>query len=301
MSLAGRLFCRNAAKSDYERDKNLKAPTNVTAIVNVDYVGNKDPYNMLDVYYPNGTSEKLPVIVSIHGGGYVYGTKEIYKYYCMFLAQQGFTVVNFNYHLAPDWKFPAPLHETNLVLDWMCAHADKYYMDIDRVFLVGDSAGAQICSQYTAIATNPAYARYFNFQVPTDIHIRAIALNCGLYRTCIQEARENRDWQMVGLLTDYYGKNPEANYRNYQEMIDVLGHITENYPPTFVMTSYYDFLRHNAAPMADFLSSKGIDTTLKCYGTEETRYMEHVCHVNMNLEEAKEINRDECCFFREYM
>ena len=64
---------------------------------------------------------------------------------------------------------------------------------------------------------------------------------------------------------------------------------------------YYDFLKENAKPMYDFLTDKGIACVQKCYGTEDKKYMAHVCHVNMNLEEAKEINQDECAFFRKYM
>ena len=55
------------------------------------------------------------------------------------------------------------------------------------------------------------------------------------------------------------------------------------------MTAYYDFLKEKAEPMYEFLKSKGVDAEWKCYGSEETKYMQHVCHVNMNLEEAKQI------------
>ena len=48
----------------------------------------------------------LPVILNVHGGGWVYGTKDVYLRYCLFLAQQGFAVVDMNYHLAPKKRFP---------------------------------------------------------------------------------------------------------------------------------------------------------------------------------------------------
>lgn len=74
MSFAGFLFKTLAAKGDAKRDSTLTEPQDVTAVKNIDYVGKQDFYNLLDVYYPQGTKEKLPVIVSVHGGGYVYGT-----------------------------------------------------------------------------------------------------------------------------------------------------------------------------------------------------------------------------------
>lgn len=181
MSLTAKMFRMGAGRADAKRDANLVEPEDVTAVYDINYAGNADRYNLLDVYYPKDTEGLLPVIVSIHGGGYVYGTKEIYKFYGMYIAEQGFTFVNFNYHLAPEEKFPTQLTEANMVLEWMTEHANEYHMDLNNVFLVGDSAGAQMASQYAAIATNADYAKLFPFRVPEEIKIRAIGLNCGMY------------------------------------------------------------------------------------------------------------------------
>lgn len=296
MSFAGFLFGKMAGKSDARRDATLKEPEDVAAIRDLNYAGNEDTYNMLDVYLPKDATGELPVIVSIHGGGYVYGTKEIYKFYGMFMAQQGFVFVNFNYHLAPKAKFPAQLRETNMVMEWMVSHASKYHMDLNHIFMVGDSAGAQMLSQYATIYSNSEYARLFDFTIPKEIVICAIALNCGMY-DFKAEIKGSMAKMSKSLARDYFGTQPEK----LGEIIDVLGHITKNYPPSYIMTSYHDFLRENAEPMYQFLTSKGIDTEWKCYGTQEQIYMAHVCHVNMNLEEAKQINRDECDFFRRHM
>ena len=296
MSFTGFLFVKMAGKADAKRDATLREPENVTAVRDLNYAGNQDVYNTLDVYFPKDVTGPFPVIVSIHGGGYVYGTKEIYKFYGMFLAQQGFAFVNFNYHLAPKAKFPTPLRETNLVMQWMVAHAQEYHMDLDHVFMVGDSAGAQLLSQYAAIYSNPEYAGLFDFTIPKEITIRAIALNCGMYDFSA-EIEGTMAKMSKGLYRDYFGKDPEA----FGPMVDVLSHITGAYPPSYIMTASHDFLRANAEPMYELLKSKGIDTEWKCYGTEEQQYMAHVCHVNMNLEEAKQINRDECDFFRRHM
>ncbi len=288
MSFQGFMFKVMAGRSDKKRDANLVEPADVISYKDIPYVANGDKYNLLDVYRPKDAEGKLPVIVSIHGGGYVYGTKEIYKHYGMYLAQQGFVFVNFNYHLAPKHKFPTPLVEANLVMEWLVEHAEEYDFDINNVFVVGDSAGAQLLSQYATIHTNPEYEKLFPFQTPKEVQIRAIALNCGIYKMDAVD--------MGGLKTDYFTKNPEQ----FGEMLDVVGHITEAYPPTYVMTSYYDFLKENAKPMYELLKEKGISTEWKCYGTEGQEYMGHVCHVNMNLKEAKEINQDECNFFRKF-
>ena len=299
MSFTGVAFRILAGYGDKKRDKKLVAPEDVTVLKDIAYAdGGK--YNLLDVYYPKDTTGKLPVIVSIHGGGYVYGTKEVYYHYGMYLAQQGYTVVNFNYHLAPKHKFPTQLGEINQVFCWIRDNAEKFHMDINNVFVVGDSAGAQLNSHYSAIYSNPEFASLFDFNVPSEIKIRAIALNCGMYAldgSDMKETSEKSGMDTNGLMNDYLGKTRPAKL---MEQIDVLGHITSAFPPAYIMTAEYDFLKEKAEPMYDFLTAKGVPCEWKKYGEAEQKYMAHVFHVNMNLEEAKQCNQDEIAFFKKY-
>ena len=102
--------------NDKVRDEGLTEPENIVKIKDLAY-GN-DPEQVLDLYYPSGTGSALPAIVSVHGGGYVYGDKDLYRFYCMSLAQRGFAVVNFSYRLAPGYRFPAQLNDVNAVMQF---------------------------------------------------------------------------------------------------------------------------------------------------------------------------------------
>lgn len=290
MSLQSVLFNLNASISDYKRDKAIPLPSGLTECRNISY-GSHGKWSLLDVCYPDGTTESLPTIVSIHGGGYVYGTKEIYRRYGLDLASRGFAFVNFNYRLAPKWKFPTPLWDTNAVMEWICKNAARYHLDPGRIILVGDSAGAQLASQYAAIAVNPDYAALFNMTVPA-ITIRALGLNCGMYDPV--EFCKGTD---NSLARDYLGRNPSLD----DPRLHVLDAITEKYPPAYLATSYGDFLKDNAQPMYDHLVSKGIDAQWKCYGAEGETAVGHVFHVTITLPEAIQCNDDECAFFRSYI
>ena len=292
MSLAALMFRLSASRNDKKRDAPLRAPESVSALCDINYMGNRDPYNNLDIYTPKEAAGPLPVVVSVHGGGYVYGTKEVYRYYGMFWATLGYAFVNFNYHLAPRAKFPAQLGELNAVMEFLCRHAEEYGLDLNNVFMVGDSAGAQMLSQYAAIVTNPDYAALFPFSVPGGFALRAVGLNCGMYRLLPRAEEENN-----GIMRDYLGKD----LHKYGAMLQVLEHVTGDYPPAFLMTAANDFLREEAEPMSRFLAEKGVETVCRCYGRPEQDYMAHVCHVNMNLEEAKEINREQSGFFRKHL
>lgn len=290
MSLQGIRFRINATLSDRKRDAAIPLPTGITECRNVSY-GPNGKYSLLDVYFPDGTNTPLPTIVSIHGGGYVYGSKEIYRRYGMDMARRGFTFVNFNYRLAPKWKFPKPLNDTNAVMEWISHNAPYYHIDPHRLILVGDSAGAQLASQYAAIYANPDYAATFPIKVP-DITIRALGLNCGMYNL-----PEKLSLPREGIYLDYFGRKFSAQDPRCQ-VLDAIG---ENYPPAFLTTACHDFLRENAEPMYRFLSEKGVPCQWKCYGSEEDETIGHVFHINILLPESVQCNDDAAEFFRKYI
>ena len=285
MSLESLLFNIGAKRSDKKRDAAIPLPTGVTEHRDISY----GP-EMLDVYYPEGTQKPLPTIVSIHGGGYVYGTKELYRRYGMDMARRGFAFVNFNYRLAPKAQFPAPLEDTNKVLQWICQNAKQYHLDPERLFLVGDSAGAQLASQYAAIHTNPQYGALFGLEDP-GVRILAVGLNCGMY-----DLKANSK-KRTGINLDYFGRKLPAT----DPRLAVLENITKAYPPAFVTTGWYDFLRDAAEPMAAHLREKGIPVQCRCYGTAESKAVGHVFHVNILLSEAVQCNDDTAAFFRKYL
>lgn len=90
-------------KGDAIRDAGNTTPADVERHDNILY-GSDPKWQILDVYRPKNHAGKLPVIISYHGGGWVYGTKEVYQWYCMSLAQRGFAVINYTYRLAPEFK-----------------------------------------------------------------------------------------------------------------------------------------------------------------------------------------------------
>lgn len=294
MSTASDDIRKNFKKSDDARDAGLSTPTDIVRHDDIVY-GEDKKWQILDVYRPkNEEGKKLPVIVSVHGGGWVYGDKEVYQFYCMNLAQRGFAVVNFSYRLAPENKFPAPIEDTNLVFSWVLNHADEYGFDIQHIFAVGDSAGAHILGLYTAACTNPKYAAEYKFKIPQGFAPTAIALNCGQYEISVNG--KITDEQVRLLMTDLL---PEQGDEKELGLINVCSHITENYPPAFVMTSSGDFLRGQAPIMAERLASCNVPFIYRFYGDGEHR-LGHVFHCDIKSEDARLCNDEECNFFREF-
>ena len=289
MTFQALMFRLGAGINDRKRNNATEHPKGVVFHKDIAYSG-FGKYSLLNVYYPEGAEGPLPTIVSIHGGGYVYGSKEVYHHYCADLARRGFAVVNFNYRLAPKWKFPAPLEDTNKVMQWLIARAKQYHMDPERIFIVGDSAGAQLASQYAAIWANPGYAAHF-FKVQ-PVKILALGLNCGMYD--VQELVKSGE---KGLQNDYLPKDKNPDDPRF----NVAGAIGPNYPPAHITTACHDFLRANAEPMCAFLNGKGIEAQWKCYGTEAQQHIGHVFHVDIRNPEATVCNDEQCAFFRKFL
>lgn len=203
---------------------------------------------VLDVYRPkNAEGKALPVIVSVHGGGWVYGDKELYQYYCMSLAQRGFAVVNFTYRLAPEYQFPAPVEDTNSVLGWVLDNKEKYGMDEKKIFAVGDSAGAQILSLYADICTNEECAAEYELKIPEGLSIKAVALNCGQY------SMENPADMTRQLMEEYL---PETGTEEELRRLSSYLYVTEKFPPAYIMTAEEDFLGDQAPIMYQKLKEK---------------------------------------------
>jgi acetyl esterase/lipase len=277
-------------EGDTIRDAGLTSPEDVERFDNIVY-GEDAKWQIMDVYRPkNRAGEKLPVIVSIHGGGWVYGDKERYQYYCMSLAQQGFAVVNFTYRLAPEFKFPAPLEDANLVFGWILEHAAEYGMDTDHIFGVGDSAGAHQLGLYANLLTNPDYAARFDFKAPAGLKLAGIALNCGAYDIDISNPT---DMTTGPLMKDYL---PNQGSPEELDMINVVNHVTKDFPPTFYMTCTGDFLLTQAPLLGKALLDNTVPHEFRFFGDADHE-LGHVFHCNMKMEEAHQCNKEECDFF----
>lgn len=276
------------AQNDFFRDRNLCTPRDVERFEDIRYVeGSQGEWHLMDIYRPKNVPFVLPTIVSVHGGGYFYGNKELYRHYCMGLAQLGFGVVNFNYRVAPEYYFPAPLEDVNSVLTYLEEHGVEYGLDVHNLFMVGDSAGAQIASQYAAILSNPEYAARFDFTVP-ELRILGLGLNCGMY-----DLPSHPDPVMQDYLGDLFGSDDPR--------LDVLSAIDDRYPPSYLISSYEDFLLSQCEPMAQLLRSRGVDADYKIYGRPGDFRVGHVFHVNMRTPEGKDANWDQTQFFRRHM
>ena len=294
--IASRKIRHNYASMDRKRDAGQTTPADITRYDDILY--GKDQrlkkWQLLDVYRPkaaveaDGSLKKLPVIISVHGGAWVYGDKSKYQFYCMRLAQRGFAVINFSYRLAPEAKFPSSMQDTEAVFQWACDNAAQYGFDTENFFAVGDSAGGHLLALYTDALTNKDYSKQFDFLKDKAMTLRGVALNCGKYTMDDTEPK-------FRLLRSGY--LPNKGTPEEVHMLDAAAHVTGDFPPTFIMTCEGDFLKDQAAVIKKSLDAAGVKNELHCYGNAE-QPLWHVFHCDPKLTEAVVCNDEECNFFR---
>lgn len=110
----------------------------------------------LRVYRAAGTPAQLvtPVVVFIHGGGWVIGDLDSHDSICRSLANQtSATVIAIQYRLAPEHRFPVPLEDCLAAIRYIASQALELKIDPMRALIAGDSAGGNMA---TVLANDPA-------------------------------------------------------------------------------------------------------------------------------------------------
>jgi acetyl esterase/lipase len=108
----------------------------------------------LDLYVRQDPAEPMPTVMFVHGGGWTRGSKEQATLAVFSYLDIGLNVVNVEYRLA---QAPAAVEDCTCALRWMAQHAVEYGIDVHRLVVAGDSAGAQLAM---TIAMSPASERF---------------------------------------------------------------------------------------------------------------------------------------------
>lgn len=112
-----------------------------------------DPDVPIRIYRPVGTSERLPTILHIHGGGFIAGdAAQNEGVHRPLAADLSCCIVSVNYRLAPETPYPGPLEDCYAALDWIMHNAEDIGVDSSRVGLMGESAGGGLAAALALLA-----------------------------------------------------------------------------------------------------------------------------------------------------
>ena len=124
---------------------------------NLSYVTNGHPRQTLDLYLPtppavrtwekppaNGYQTKLPLVIWIHGGAFLVGSKD--DTVPLELLPQGYAVASIGYRVSSDAKFPAQVEDCKAAIRWLRANAARFALDPERFAIFGESAGGYLAA-----------------------------------------------------------------------------------------------------------------------------------------------------------
>ena len=249
-----------------------QTPPEVEMIKDIPYVDDGNLYHRLDVFYPKDTASnaKLPVIIDIHGGGWMYATKDLNEYYCRALADRGFVVFSISYRLVPDVTVIEQIQDSMLALMWISENMQSYPCDCDNIMLTGDSAGGQL-ALYSAVLAQSTELREIFETVDPHIDIDALLLTSPVP----DMARGMLAFYTKSLWGKDYKNKPTYKYMNADAIIDYA-----KLPPTYLITSSGDIVAHSqTVATAKLLQEKGVQCTLKDYKRYNGKILPHVFSV----------------------
>lgn len=282
-------------------------PSTVTSFRDVPYLPD-DPDARLDVFVPTSAftrEETLPTVVWMPGGAWVAGSKDEWSPYFMVLAEQGFAVVGVEYTRAPAKTYPTALTQIDAALRYVREHAGRFRLDPERIVLAGDSAGAQITSQYIAGLDDRSYAARSGFaaSLPQEV-LKGAVLYCGIYDFdryfgapgIIGYGTRVATWAYTGEKATGMDANPAL------EEMSTIRHLSDRFPPAFISGGNGDPLTDlQSKPLAETLKAKGVPVTTLFFPDDHQPELGHEYQFNLDLEAGQRALRESVAFLHDVL
>ena len=196
-----------------------------------------------DLYLP-ARRDKLPVVLTIHGGGWANRSRDDMADISRKLTRHGFAVFNINYRFAPRYTYPAQLHDVQQAFRWIAANANRYRLDPERINTWGYSSGAHLAALAGArndVAGLPRVRAVVAGGIPSDL----------------------RKYSDSPIVMRFMGDDRDAMPERYAEASPAF-HVSPQHPPVFLYHGKLDLLvtPDQATDYFDALQSAGVDAEL---------------------------------------
>lgn len=268
-------------------------PDGVDTRIGVPYrIGDQDA--LLDVFRPAGVREPLPLVVWVHGGAWVAGDKYDVAPYLAILAGTGRCVgVGLNYTRGPAGVHPLAIRQINDAFEFLTDQADRFGIDPTRIVLAGDSAGAQLASQFAAMVTEPTFAAEVGIApVVSCGRLRGVLLHCGVYDlTRLGELTGLLGWAYDKIVWAYTGRRGLADNVAAAQM-STINTVTAAFPPTLITGGNGDALTATQSrPMADRLAALSVPVRTHFYPADRNPALGHEFQFDLDSEAGQEVLR----------
>ncbi|MBW2651913.1 MAG: alpha/beta hydrolase [Deltaproteobacteria bacterium] len=234
-------------------------PEEIAKVENLNIAGSEVQIP-LRIYTPEGSSP-FPILVFMHGGGWVTGNLDTCDNICRFLANRvGCIVISVDYRLAPKHKFPAAVEDVYSAVQWVAENVTRINGDPNRIAVGGVSAGGNLAA-VVCLMSKHQNGPSLVFQLLAFPATNLASLETDSYR----------DFGKGYGLTKSHVKWFRKQYLNSEDdrknpyVSPLLADDLTGLPPALIITGKYDVARDDGKAYATRLKQEGVSVRYKCF------------------------------------
>ena len=217
--------------------KNFVFPDEIKKIADIQYSNSKTD-NVFDLYFPRASKKaKLPVIIYVHGGGYVSGNKKYNQKFCNEYARHDFAVACINYRkINTETEFIDSLSDVYSAILYIQNFAkDMPFLDVDNLILMGDSAGGHLASLIACVNASDKLRKLYGYA--HKLNIKACVFHSSVF-----EIFKFRFLPTPNSIKQLFLNNNE--FKLHYRLTSTLQLMNSDFPPCVCVSSKFDPLRN---------------------------------------------------------
>jgi len=245
-------------------------PPGIKMEKDISYIPDGDGAQKLDLYLPEKAADKpLPLVVHIHGGGWVGGSK--FPCPAVLMVLRGYAVASVEYRFSQKAIFPAQIQDCQAAIRWLRAHAKEYNFDTEHVGVVGGSAGGHLSSLVGTSGGKNAFPKIGGNEEQSD-RVQAV---CDIYgpadfSTVVQQAAEDKNVKNIFQFNtpkDPYSSliGTKLDDKAKADAVSPVHYVSQDNPPFLILHGTHDTLVPYAQSeeFAAVLKEKGVPVWLQ--------------------------------------
>ena len=249
-----------ALKTDVGKLDLSRLPEDVTEIKDISYADDNDPGHKLDIFVRMDGSKK-PILIDIHGGGFISEDKAMNRLFGAYMAKLGFVVFELNVRLAyPEWTVFDQIEDIDKGVRFAIERAGKYEGDTDQLYIAGHSSGGVLAFTECMLSSSPEMLADFGLK-ERNYKYKGLITDCGLmhfYKSSIAY------WGMRKMI---FPKRYKEDKR-YRYLTAENNEYIQKLPKAALLTNSKDVLKKMTYYFDGVLSQKSVEHRLFEYGKD---------------------------------
>lgn len=205
--------------------------------------------------YRPSAERGVPLVVYLHGGGWVVGDLDTHDHICRTIARNaGMAVLSVDYRLAPEHKFPAALDDAQSATEWAFKNADSLGVDPGRMAIAGDSAGGNLAAVVAQRRVVPLKYQVLIYPA-VDMSMKLPSIEANAEGPTLTK-------KMMQWFIDHYLRHEGDKLDVAASPILASDEVLSSVPPALVITSEFDPLCDDGEEYGKRLAKNGVNASV---------------------------------------